>query len=209
VEGVMLTNGTTRERLACDYLATGIGLVPSSRLASLLGCRVEGGAVIADDLQRTSVESVFAAGECTGIGGVDKALIEGRIAGLACAGRERDARRLVPGLVRERRFAAALTRTFALRPELRAVVQPDTIVCRCEDVQWGEIAPCESWRDAKLQTRCGMGPCQGRVCGAAVAWLTGWRVEDARPPVFNVPVGVLASMDRTSDDAGRENKERA
>ncbi|UUZ53327.1 hypothetical protein LP419_31320 [Massilia sp. H-1] len=47
---------------------------------------MEGGKVVVDDNQATSVAGVWAAGESTGIGGVDKALAEGRIAGLAAAG---------------------------------------------------------------------------------------------------------------------------
>jgi NADPH-dependent 2,4-dienoyl-CoA reductase/sulfur reductase-like enzyme len=204
VEAVTLTDGHALERFECDYLATGFGLVPSTRVAALLGCRVERGAVIVNELQETSTPGVFAAGECTGVGGVDKALIEGRIAGLACAGREDDARQLGTARDRELGFAASLGRAFALRGELREMVKPDTIVCRCEDVGWGRIAAGSSWRDAKLQTRCGMGPCQGRVCGPAVSWLTGWPVEDARPPVFNVPLRVLAAMGAAASSRERE-----
>jgi hypothetical protein len=40
------------------------------------------------------------------------------------------------------------------------------------------------WREAKLQTRCGMGSCQGRVCGAAAKVLFGWGMESVRPPVL-------------------------
>ena len=65
------------------------------------------------------------------------------------------------------------------------------MVCRCEDVTWGQLRPYDSWRAAKLQTRCGMGPCQGRVCGAALAFLRGWTAESVRPPVFPARVDSL------------------
>jgi len=85
-----------------------------------------------------------------------------------------------------RRFAEALDRTFALRPELKALASAETIVCRCEDVKHGQLAQHRSWRDAKLHTRCGMGPCQGRICGPAAQFLLGWTPESVRPPIFPV-----------------------
>jgi len=48
-----------------------------------------------------------------------------------------------------------------------------------------------NWREAKLQTRCGMGPCQGRVCGSAAEFLLGWKHESVRPPVFPTRIGTL------------------
>jgi len=74
-----------------------------------------------------------------------------------------------------------------------------TIVCRCEDVTHGEIRTCDSWREAKLHTRCGMGPCQGRICGSAAEFLYGWRRPVPRPPILPVPVEALAA--RIEDSA--------
>jgi hypothetical protein len=47
------------------------------------------------------------------------------------------------------------------------------------------------WREAKLHTRCGMGPCQGRICGPATEYLFGWNAGHARPPVFPARVSTL------------------
>jgi hypothetical protein len=58
------------------------------------------------------------------------------------------------------------------------------MICRCEDVTLARVRHCAGWREAKLHTRCGMGPCQGRVCGGAVEFLFGWKAESVRPPVF-------------------------
>jgi hypothetical protein len=71
-----------------------------------------------------------------------------------------------------------------LRSELARLAGPDTLVCRCEDVSFERLKNFTSWRDAKLQTRCGMGACQGRVCGAAAKVLFGWGMESVRPPVL-------------------------
>lgn len=175
----------------CDYLACGFGLVPNTELARLLGCRAEQGAVAVDRWQATTANNVYAAGEITGVGGLDKAIIEGRIAGAAAAGAmisPRDLRVRDAAL----RFTNRLEQAFALRAELRELAAPDTIVCRCEDVPLERLAGRHSWRDAKLQTRCGMGPCQGRVCGAATRFLFGWHIDSARPPVLPAELASLA-----------------
>jgi hypothetical protein len=118
--------------------------------------------------------------------------VEGQIAGWVAACREVEARALAPRLQRLRRFASQLDRAFALRPELRALAAAETLVCRCEDVTHAALEGCASWREAKLHTRCGMGACQGRVCGAAAEFLFGWEYSGLRPPVFPARVSTLA-----------------
>jgi NADPH-dependent 2,4-dienoyl-CoA reductase/sulfur reductase-like enzyme len=73
---------------------------------------------------------------------------------------------------------------FPLREELKSLAGPDTIICRCEDVPWSKIERYHSAREAKLQSRCGMGLCQGRVCGPALEFLRGWESNQVRPPLF-------------------------
>lgn len=191
LETVTLFRHGKRWQVACDYLACGFHLVPNVELAELLGCAVERGAVRVDEFQQTTVPNVYGAGETTGIGGLELSLVEGEIAGLAVAGQLDEARQLFPRRAKQLAFAELLNRTFALRDELKALVQPETIVCRCEDVTFERLRAHTSWRAAKLQTRCGMGPCQGRVCGGAVEFLFGWRAESVRPPVLPVRVESL------------------
>ena len=191
LESVVLQRHGKRWNVSCDYLACGFHLVPNLELAELVGCEIEDGAVTVDDFQRTSVSHIYAAGEATGIGGLELSLLEGEIAGLAAAGHRDEARRLFPERAKQRRFADVLNRTFALREELKALAVPETVVCRCEDVVFDRLGAHDSWRAAKLQTRCGMGPCQGRICGSAVEFLFGWKVESVRPPVLPVRVESL------------------
>jgi NADPH-dependent 2,4-dienoyl-CoA reductase/sulfur reductase-like enzyme len=188
---VTLTDGRKTWDEPCDYLACGFGLVPNVELPALLGCTLHGGAVQVDDWQETTVAGVFCAGEPTGIGGLDQALAEGLIAGHAAAGRRDAAKRYFGQRRRARQFGAALETAFALRDELRRLPQAETVVCRCEDVTWGQLAAYGTWRAAKLQTRCGMGPCQGRVCGPALAFLRGFTADSVRPPVFPARVDSL------------------
>lgn len=190
VAGCLATDGREERRLECDVLACGFGLVPNLELPRLLGCAVSGGAVAVDASQRTSVPEVFAAGELLGIGGASQALSTGTAAGLAAAGRGVP-RRLRRRVERDRRFAGALAHAFAPREELRSLAAPETLVCRCEDVALGRLDAEWGARTAKLVTRAGMGPCQGRVCAPALSFLFGWTEDSVRPPLSPVPISVL------------------
>jgi len=184
VHAVMVSDGQSTWSLACDALACGYGLVPNLELARLLGCAIDAGYVRVDASQQTSVPGVYAVGELTGIGGVDKALVEGQIAGWTAAGRHDLAADLTLARDTAENFVAALDETFSLRDELRLLPDKDTIVCRCEDVAYGPLQSHRDGREAKLQTRCGMGPCQGRICGPAVEFLFGWHNDSVRPPIL-------------------------
>jgi NADPH-dependent 2,4-dienoyl-CoA reductase/sulfur reductase-like enzyme len=179
----------------CDYLACGYGLLPNTELARALGCEVEQGAVKVDIWQRTSISNVLCAGEGTGVGGVDLALVEGRIAGLTASGRASEAQAHFAQRGKWRGFAARLARAFAPRAELRTLAQPDTIVCRCEDVCHEELRTQPGWRSAKLHTRCGMGPCQGRICGNATDFLYGWRPDAVRTPISPARAGSIITLE--------------
>ncbi|RFP26259.1 NAD(P)/FAD-dependent oxidoreductase [Duganella sp. BJB488] len=189
LQSILIQRGGAREleALQCDYLACGYGLLPNVELALALGCATTSNngqtAVRVDDAQLTSVPGVYCAGEGTGVGGVDLALAEGCIAGLAASGKPAATQELHAERARWKKFAARLERAFALRPELLTLAGDDTIVCRCEDVCHNELRTHTSWRSAKLQTRCGMGPCQGRICGGATELLYGWRPDAVRMPI--------------------------
>jgi D-hydroxyproline dehydrogenase subunit alpha len=189
---VVLTDGRSSWRLRCDLLCTGYGLVPATELAQHLGCETRSGFVRTDPWQRTSVPKVFCAGEPTGIGGVEAALVEGEIAGASAVDRGSDAERLFARRDRLAAFARRLANAFAMREELRSLPSTDTVVCRCEDVRFGALRPDWSGRQAKLYTRVGMGPCQGRVCGPALEFLFDWTPVVVRAPVEPASVSTLS-----------------
>ncbi len=201
LRAVRLTDGDQTWDEPCDALACGFHLVPNTELPTLLGCELRDGFVAVDNEQRTSQERIYCAGEPTGIAGLDAALLEGTIAGLHAANQPQDAARLYARRDREQAFGTALARAFRLRPELSTLAAPDTLVCRCEDVSYAQLSGRNSWREAKLHTRCGMGPCQGRVCGAAVETLFGWRVESVRPPLFPIPIAAFCHEDTLPEEA--------
>jgi D-hydroxyproline dehydrogenase subunit alpha len=179
LERVRLSTGKT---ISCDYLAVAYGFVPNDELATHLGAS----------------KSILHAGECTGIGGVELSVIEGEIAGYTAGGRPDLANKLAAKRKAAQRFANALNRTFAPRAELRALCGFETIVCRCEDVPFQRLRSAKSWRQAKLHFRCGMGPCQGRICGPAVNFLFNWKSESIRPPVFPARISSLTSNKETT-----------
>ncbi len=191
VQSVTLRRGKKTWTEPCDYLATGFGFLPNLELPRLLGCRVERGGAVVGALQESTQSGIYIAGEPTGIGGESRALVEGRIAGYAAGGKPEKAESLFRKRRRTWAFSRAMARAFALRDEVRNLADPETIVCRCEDVPLRELAKHRDARSAKLQTRCGMGPCQGRTCGGAVEALFGWEADSARPPVFPVRIETL------------------
>jgi thioredoxin reductase len=204
----------TERGIEIDALAIGYGFTAQT---DLLGAArfirgADGGiAVAVDDRQETSVRGLFAAGETTGVGGVDLAAYEGLLAGAAAAEHcgmtpalsakaETQARRRVRDL---RRFAEALHATFPVREGWRDDVDDATLVCRCEEVSVSQVRAAldlgaTDARSVKLITRAGMGWCQGRVCGPIVDGLCGF--DDlaslvgaaTRPVAAPVPLGALA-----------------
>ena len=186
LEAVNLRRNGKNWRIECDLLACGFHLVPQTELAELLNCQIENSCVKVDDFQQTSVKNIFCAGEPTGIGGVELSLIEGKIAGLAASEKQDEAHSFFRQRQRAQQFADELNQCFALRDELKHLPDAETIICRCEDVRFERLKSYASFREAKLQARCGMGACQGRICSGATEFLFGWRNESIRPPIFPV-----------------------
>ncbi len=217
----------TQRRLECDTAAVGWGFVARLELALQAGCATVPGpdgtpAVAVDASGRTTVPGVLAAGELTGVGGADLALLAGAVAGTGAAavaaGREPPP---VHPAVASRRarleaFACAMHGAHPVRDGWTGWLADDTVVCRCEEVTAAAIDEAvadlgaSDARTVKLLTRAGMGWCQGRMCGEAVARLTAARAGTsldpyadllagaARPVAVPVPLGVLAHDPNTS-----------
>ncbi|MGW0732605.1 FAD-dependent oxidoreductase [Streptomyces sp. NPDC002851] len=213
-------------QIACDALAVGHGLVPQLELATGLGCatrRTPDGAYALElsAFQETSVPGVWAAGETGGVGGAQLAYTEGELAGLAIAARLRGRAALTEGgparELRHRRdrmraFADVMAAAHAPRPGWTEWLDDATDVCRCEEVTAGRVresvAECGA-RDArtvKLLTRAGMGWCQGRMCGAAVACLAAEAQGEGVPPsperrplAVPIPLGALGALPDPAD----------
>ncbi|QGV78009.1 NAD(P)/FAD-dependent oxidoreductase [Streptomyces ficellus] len=193
----------TGRRVPCDALAVGHGLVPQLELATALGCvtrRTPDGtpALDVDAEQRTCVPGVWAAGETCGVGGEELARTEGEIAAHSVAG-SRPPRAAVRRRARLRGFADAMAAAHRPGPGWTDWLDGATEVCRCEEVTAAAIRAsvtdlgARDARSVKLLTRAGMGWCQGRTCGPAVARLAGEEpAPDRRPLSCPVPLSQLA-----------------
>jgi NADPH-dependent 2,4-dienoyl-CoA reductase/sulfur reductase-like enzyme len=187
VEALLLRDGAGRERrFACDAVALGYGLKPETQLADLAGAAFAYDEDFRLFLPKTdglgrSRPGLYLAGDGATIGGADAAEASGALAAhaiLSDLAEPQDVaaiRPLARRVARLRNFQRGLARAFAW-PVAQIRAQPDeTMLCRCENVTIGEVrqamaralGPVEVNR-VKAMTRCGMGRCQGRVCGPAL-----------------------------------------
>jgi NADPH-dependent 2,4-dienoyl-CoA reductase/sulfur reductase-like enzyme len=203
-----------------DALCVGHGLVPATEASRTYRARhahrpEDGGWVpVLDAAQRTSVPFLYAAGDGAGVRGAAAAPAAGRLAArtaLQDLGFEvRIAVEEDAVLKRARRTGAAMARMMALRPAMVKAIPRETIICRCEGVTRAAIedaaaAGAGTINQLKHFTRCGMGPCQGRMCGeaagAVLAAARGVSVADigfttGRIPLRPVPMeAILGDFD--------------
>ena len=198
--------------LHCDVAAISWVFTPDTSLSGALFLKQKVASdgsvvVVVDDQQRTThphkgVE-IFAAGELTGVGGSDLALVEGAIAGLAVAGSKKNLKPLLALRRRAQAFATTLEKIHPIPSGWLGWLTPETIICRCEEVNYKtlltsqeELAVADA-RSAKLMTRCGMGLCQGRTCSRILFDLLESSQEDRvngtfRPIISPITLGELA-----------------
>ena len=228
LEAVRFAHGGRDQTLAAETLLLHEGVVPSTQLTRQLGCEHRWYAPqrywhpLLDEWGNTSVEGVAVAGDGGLVAGALTAEASGRMTALetacqlgAISAQQRDAA-AVP-------FRKAIRHHQAVRPFLEALYPPSpealnppddsTLVCRCEEVTAGQIRQAVSWGAVDLSqqkafTRCGMGPCQGRMCGATVAEIVaqaqGKSPEEVgcyrgRPPLKPITLGQLAGMGADQD----------
>lgn len=194
----------SERQVEVDAVCVSHGFTPRLEVAIALGASISSARfVTVDGDQATSAENVYAAGELTGIGGVDAALAEGWVAGHVAAGGDRSDHSLGRAVSRRRASADVTSRIEAahgIRPGWTAWLRDDTLVCRCEEVTVGrlrtavEVTGSSDPVSVKLTSRAGLGICQGRVCGRVVSELLGSSSPmQARPVVTPVRLGDLAA----------------
>ncbi len=219
VDDGLLVSTKAGDALTCDAVAVGHGLTPATEITRLLGARhryapeLGGWVPERDDCGQTNVEGLLVCGDGAGVRGAAAAPLAGKLAGLAAAydlGHVDQARfdaQKFPtqaALARAERFGGAMAAMVAARDDDIRGVGADTIVCRCEDVTREQIdeaikTGASTIDQLKAWTRSGMGPCQGRICGEAVATLLAERAGGreqvglwtGRAPIRPVPVADL------------------
>ena len=214
--------GNTERVEPADLLLLHDGVIPSIQMTRALGCEHDW-----DDAQRcwrprtdawgeTTVPGMIVAGDGAGVGGAAAAVISGRIAALGCAA----SLGVIEAAMRDREAEVARrehAKATASRPFIDALFAPlavdcgdSVLICRCEEVTAGQIRDavklgCLGLNQLKAFTRCGMGPCQGRMCGPSVGQIVaaarGVHPRDIAPyrtrfPARPLTVGELAGLDR-------------
>ncbi|MBP2457490.1 NADPH-dependent 2,4-dienoyl-CoA reductase/sulfur reductase-like enzyme [Clavibacter michiganensis] len=171
----------TERRIAVDAVCVGHGFTPRLELPIAAGCRIGSDRFVEVDAdQGAGPAGVYAAGEITGIGGVDQALAEGEVAGHSAAGGSPSDAAVAPAVRRRavaHDVAGRIEAAHGIRPGWTGWLRDDTLACRCEEVPVGRLrataraASSTDLRSMKLATRAGLGICQGRVCGRTVEQL--------------------------------------
>lgn len=200
-----VANGKEHE-LAATTLLRHEGIIPRTHILSSMGAQHQWDAVqrywypVCSEDGETSVENVFLAGDASFVHGGDASLLKGTLAGVAVA-RKLGVITADEAVYRSATARKSLRRMRAGRFFLRHLFAPasglysvpdQTLICRCECVTAGAIreavtAGAHEVNEVKRMTRCGMGQCQGRMCGPALAELT------------------AASLGMTPDAVGRLN----
>jgi NADPH-dependent 2,4-dienoyl-CoA reductase/sulfur reductase-like enzyme len=220
---VTFSRGGREETIPCDVLLLHQGVVPNVNMSNAVGAAHDwDDAQLAwrprvDEWFLTNVSGFSVAGDGAGIAGAENAALRGRIAALGAATQigklAPNARDLLAAPVREELARTTRGREFLdalYRPakQFRVPVDDDTIVCRCEEISAGRIRETlklgvQGPNQLKSFLRCGMGPCQGRMCGLTVTELIaqergvspaevgGYRL---RPPFKPITVGEIGSL---------------
>lgn len=187
-------------RIECDAVCVGSGLLPATDVTRVLRVshafdeRLGGWHALVDDFQRSDVRGVYVAGDGAGIEGAASARAQGQVAALAVA---LDLARIQPAdfVVATRPLRAAKSRAAHFGQAMTTVAQPGrralervtgaTVMCLCEGLTRQSLedaiaAGCSTLDQLRSATRCGMGPCGGRLCEDAAAGLLVLRTDRPR-----------------------------
>ncbi len=217
-----MVDGKT-QTFPADLLLLHFGVIPNTHIFRLAGCAMRWHQEQrywypqTDDWGRTNCERIFAAGDGSGVSGALAAEYKGELCALEaarCLG-------IIPDYERDslaKPLQEAINHDRWPRPFIDAMYAPkldgshfadDTVLCRCENIMVGDVrrAVSEGVREVnemKIVTRCGMGPCQGRMCGPAVAEVIAAELRQSpervgllniRPPLKPVPLEEVAEME--------------
>ncbi len=228
VQALRFVAGGSEQRLDVDVVLLQHGVVPNTQFPRMMRVEHDWNEAQSawqprvDEWGQTSLAGLRIAGDGAGIAGALAAEAGGALAALGAAhalGRlsehERDAR--------AQPLRRALSRHLRVRPFLDALYRPpewlaspadDTVVCRCEEVSAGRVREmaqlgCQGPNQTKFFSRVGMGPCQGRMCGATVTQILAKELNRSpgeigayrvRPPLKPVTFASFAALDETESD---------
>ena len=216
------------ERIDTSRVFLHQGIVPNVNLAMAAGCAHRWSNAqlcwhaVTDTWAETDVPGVAIAGDGAAVNGALAAECLGRIAAYGalhrCARLDATLRNRLSApsreiLARERRLRPFLDAMFRPSRQFRIPEDDATLVCRCEEVPAARVREsvdlgCIGPNQLKGFSRCGMGPCQARMCGLTISEMIAERrgvsVAEVgalrlRPPVKPLMLGELAALTATSD----------
>lgn len=228
LERVKAACGSRELEFTASTLLVSEGVIPNVALLRQIGCRH-----VWDEVQRfwhpevdangrsTNLANIFVAGDGNFVHGARSAELKGRLAAYTIALEmhrisQEEYRDLTATLRPELELELAprpfIDAMYAPRPDL-FTMSDATVICRCEGVTAGRIRDLveEGYTDhneIKAIIRCGMGPCNGRMCGPAVMELicAGAKVAPEkvrqhrlRPPIKPVSLEELANAEVGGD----------
>jgi thioredoxin reductase/bacterioferritin-associated ferredoxin len=222
VEAVAARCGGKRLQIETDMLLLHFGVIPNTHIFRQIGCQMAWRPdqrywhPVCDPWGHTNCERIFAAGDGAVVAGALAAQYKGELTALEvarCSG-------IIPAYERDM-LAAPIQKALKYdawpRPFVDAIYAPrpehftfedDTVICRCENITVGDLRKVvkegvRELNEVKIVTRAGMGPCQGRMCGPALAEVIAAELAlspdktgllNIRPPLKPVPLGEIAQM---------------
>ena len=232
-EALSFSAGGRRQRIEAGLVLLHEGIIPNIQLGLAARLQHVWDAAqlcwrpVTDEWGASSADCLAVAGDGAGVLGAEAAEACGTLAALDAAfrlgridrvRRDAEAEPARAVIARARRVRTLLDRVFQPMSGMLLPTDDGTVVCRCEEVTAGALRAAvplgaDEPNRAKLLTRCGMGPCQGRMCGPTVAAIIAhergipvqdvgtWRV---RVPVRPLPLAALAELEggATDDSVG-------
>jgi len=226
-------SGTKKLHFPAELLLLHFGVIPETHIYRLLKCHMDWNEnhrywyPRTDRWGRTNFEKIFAAGDGTTVTGALAAEYKGELAALEvayCLGilpeyeRNRLAAPLREALKQDSYPRPLIDSFFAFNPK-QFSFDDETILCRCENISIGAVREIvrqgvTDLNEVKAITRCGMGPCQGRMCGPALGEIVAAELScpvpkagllTIRPPLKQIPLEEVAAMDIAADGVDPAN----
>ena len=225
LENLYFTHRGKSKSLEVDTLLLHEGVVSNTQLTRQLGCDHDWYELqsywhpLLDEWGNTSVEGVAVAGDGGIVAGALIAEASGHLAALEATyqldkisrrRRDEDARIFRKKINIHRAIRPFLEHLFRPNPEILVPQDDSTLVCRCEEVTAGQVRQAVEWgaldlNRVKAYTRCGMGQCQGRMCGLTVAGIVAEAQGKSprevgyyrcRPPLKPITLGQLVETEK-------------
>lgn len=191
VQSLSFQTGNKKHELATSHVFLHQGVIPNLNMTRSIGLEHEWNQQqlcwqpTLNQWGQSSVTNMSVAGDSSGIVGAEGAALMGEVAALnqcyqlnliSKSERDQQAKPKQKKLSQLNNFRTFIDRLYQPQVAHRIPQNPDTIVCRCEEQSMAQLKQgfeqgAHDPNALKGQTRCGMGPCQGRQCGYTISEL--------------------------------------